>query len=97
VPKRRIIEAVSLAKGEQASQLIDHLMKKTDMAKEAERLLAGTGWLPDPLLTVDFGEVLDVDTEADGEPGALPEFLASGDKGDHRRRYKRTAVAGRRR
>jgi ParB family chromosome partitioning protein len=75
---------------------IDHL-KKTDMAKEAERLLAGTGWLPDPLLTVDFGEVLDVDTEADGEPGALPEFLASGDKGDHRRRYKRTAVAGRRR
>jgi ParB family transcriptional regulator, chromosome partitioning protein len=80
VPKRRIIEAVSLAKGEQVSQLIDHL-KKTDMAKEAERLLAGTGWLPDPLLTVDFGEVLDVDTESYGEPGALPEFLASGDKG----------------
>ena len=36
------------APGEQAAQLIDHL-KKADMAKEAERLLADTGWLPEPL------------------------------------------------
>ena len=48
VPKARILEAVREAKGEQSAQLIDHL-KKTDMAKEAERLLAGTGWLPEPL------------------------------------------------
>ncbi|MGH7043472.1 MAG: hypothetical protein ACREFY_15280, partial [Acetobacteraceae bacterium] len=30
------------------AQLIDHL-KKADMAKEAERLLADTGWLAEPL------------------------------------------------
>jgi hypothetical protein len=38
--------------GERAAQLIDHL-KKGDMAKEAERLLADTGWLPEPLRLVD--------------------------------------------
>ncbi|MGB8842304.1 MAG: ParB/RepB/Spo0J family partition protein, partial [Aliidongia sp.] len=43
VTKARILEAVREAKGEPAAQLIDHL-KKPDMAKEAERLLAGTGW-----------------------------------------------------
>src|SRR6185437_7169074 len=46
--KPRILEAVREAKGEQAAQLIDHL-KKGDMAREAERLLEGTGWLPEPL------------------------------------------------
>jgi ParB family transcriptional regulator, chromosome partitioning protein len=80
VPKRRILEAVTLAKGEQAAQLIDHL-KKADMAKEAERLLADTGWLPDPLLTTDIGEVPDVvaETDRDGEPDPLPAFLAGDD------------------
>ena len=48
VTKPRILEAVREAKGEQAAQLIDHL-KKGEMAKEAERLLDGTGWLPEPL------------------------------------------------
>ena len=52
VTKPRILEAVREAKGEQAAQLIDHL-KKTDMAKEAERLLDGVGWLPEPLRLVD--------------------------------------------
>jgi ParB family transcriptional regulator, chromosome partitioning protein len=46
VTKPRILEAVREAKGEQSAQLIDHL-KKADMAREAERLLEGTGWLPD--------------------------------------------------
>ncbi len=50
VTKARILAAVREAKGEQAAQLIDHL-RKPDMAKEAERLLAGTGWLPEPLRT----------------------------------------------
>ena len=50
VPKARILEAVREAKGEASAQLIDHL-KKPDMAKEAERLLDGTGWLPEPLRT----------------------------------------------
>ena len=48
VTKARILEAVREAKGEQAAQLIEDL-KKTDMAREAERLLDGTGWLPEPL------------------------------------------------
>ncbi len=48
VTKIRILEAVREAKAEAAAQLIDHL-KKPEMAKEAERLLAGTGWLPEPL------------------------------------------------
>jgi hypothetical protein len=46
VTKPRILEAVREAKGEASAQLTDH-PKKGDMAKEAERLLDGSGWLPD--------------------------------------------------
>ena len=42
VTKTRIVEAVREGAGERAAQLIDH-MKKGDMAREAERLLADTG------------------------------------------------------
>jgi hypothetical protein len=52
VTKPRILEAVREGAGERAAQLIDHL-KKGDMAKEAERLLADTGWLPEPLRLID--------------------------------------------
>jgi ParB family chromosome partitioning protein len=45
VPKARILEAVREAKGDASAQLIDHL-RKPDMAREAERLLADTGWVP---------------------------------------------------
>ena len=48
VPKARILEAVREGCGEKEAQLIDHL-KKGDMAREAERLLADRGWLPEPL------------------------------------------------
>ena len=71
VPKARILDAVRQAKGEMAAQLIDHL-KKTEMAKEAERLLADTGWAPEPLL-VAGAELPQVDEPA--EPEALPAFL----------------------
>ena len=54
VTKARILDAVREAKGDAAAQLIDHL-KKPEMAKEAERLLAGTGWLPEPLRLPDAG------------------------------------------
>jgi ParB family chromosome partitioning protein len=75
VTKPRILEAVREAKGEQAAQLIDHL-KKGDMAKEAERLLEGTGWLPEPLRgAVEGGAAEDPVAEA------LPDFL-SGDVGN---------------
>lgn len=48
VTKSRILDAVREAKGEAPAQQIGHL-KKQDMAREAERLLDGTGWLPEPL------------------------------------------------
>ncbi|BCG83838.1 ParB/RepB/Spo0J family partition protein [Mesorhizobium sp. 113-3-3] len=74
VTKSRILEAVREGAGEAASQLIDHL-KKGDMAKEAERLLADSGWLPEPLRFAD-GDVGAVDTNAGDEDETLPEFLA---------------------
>jgi ParB family chromosome partitioning protein len=64
------------AKGEASAQLIDHL-KKPDMAKEAERLLARTGWLPEPLRTPDES-AMQTDAGAATEP--LPAFLT--DEGD---------------
>ena len=73
VPKRRILEAVREGAGERAAQLIDHL-KKGDMAKEAERLLADSVWLPEPLRTVD-DDAPSADQVGD-EGEALPEFLA---------------------
>lgn len=71
VTKPRILEAVREAKGEHAVQLIDHL-KKPEMAKEAERLLDATGWLPEPLRLADRG---DLSTPIDTVQ-ALPAFLA---------------------
>ncbi|PPD15165.1 MAG: DNA-binding protein [Methylobacterium sp.] len=80
VPKRRILEAVREGAGERAAQLIDHL-KKGDMAKEAERLLAETGWLPEPLRLADGEEPLagGSDAETDGDIETLPEFLSGDD------------------
>jgi ParB family chromosome partitioning protein len=75
VTKPRILEAVREAKGEPSAQLIDHL-KKGDMAREAERLLEGTGWLPEPLRLT---EVDAVEHDAGDEADALPEFLATGE------------------
>jgi ParB family chromosome partitioning protein len=72
VTKSRILEAVREGKGESSAQLIDHL-KKTEMAKEAERLLDGTGWLPEPLRLAETASSSDGSNSA-AEP--LPEFLA---------------------
>jgi ParB family transcriptional regulator, chromosome partitioning protein len=72
VTEARIFEAVREAKGDAAAQLIDHL-KKTDMAREAERLLAGTGWLPEPLRTP--GASASPDSGADTGASDLPAFL----------------------
>jgi len=72
VTKPRILEAVREVKGEQSVQLIDHL-KKGDMAREAERLLEGTGWLPEPLRLDEVGAA----GEPAADPEALPEFLAA--------------------
>ncbi|WP_061929684.1 ParB/RepB/Spo0J family partition protein [Aureimonas sp. AU22] len=76
VTKPRILEAVREGAGERAAQLIDH-MKKGDMAKEAERLLSDSGWLPEPLRLASFdGDQSGPDDQADtGEDTALPDFL----------------------
>jgi ParB family chromosome partitioning protein len=76
VPKARILEAVREAKGDASAQLIDHL-KKPDMAREAERLLAKTGWLPEPLRTPDT-QPAETETEVAAE--ALPAFLGDGEE-----------------
>lgn len=70
VTKPRILQAVTEAKGPQTAGLIDHL-KKGDMAREAERLLADSDWLPEPLRTPVIEEPLPFADEAD----ALPAFL----------------------
>ncbi len=69
VTKPRIIEAVREAKGDATAVLIEHL-KKGDMAREAERLLEGTGWLPEPLR-------LPAAEPGDESIADLPDFLAS--------------------
>jgi len=48
VTKGRILQAVVEARGQRAADRIAHL-KKGDMAREAEALLAGSGWLPEAL------------------------------------------------
>jgi ParB family chromosome partitioning protein len=75
VPKARILEAVREAKGEGTAQLLDHL-KKGEMAVEAERLLKGSGWLPEVLRRVDLvtfdGEAVG---EGQGEDAGEPEDI----------------------
>jgi ParB/RepB/Spo0J family partition protein len=80
VTKPRILQAVREGVGEQAAQLIDHL-KKGDMAKEAERLLADAGWLPEPLRLIDSEPAADSDA-GDDESAALPDFLSADDEED---------------
>jgi ParB family transcriptional regulator, chromosome partitioning protein len=74
VPKPGILEAVRDARGEASAQLIDHL-KKPEMAKEAERLLADTGWLPELLRTTD------AQIGGGSAEYALPAFLADAEDG----------------
>ena len=65
VTKARILQAIAEAKGQRAADRIEHL-KKVEMATEAEALLAGSGWLPEPLRTpgrvnAPMAEVLEVE------------------------------------
>jgi ParB family transcriptional regulator, chromosome partitioning protein len=75
VTKPRILEAVRETKGDHAAQLLDHL-KKGEMAREAERLLDGTGWLPEPLRLADDAPSSDLPT---GVVETLPAFLTEGE------------------
>ena len=90
VPKARILEVVREAKGEGTAQLLDHL-KKGEMATEAERLLKGSGWLPEVLRRHDLEALDDVEgqgvseDEIDSDPADsvdLPAFLTAELAGD---------------
>lgn len=90
VPKARILEAVREAKGEGTAQLLDHL-KKGEMATEAERLLKGSGWLPEVLRRHDLAALDDVEGQGSPEPVSdagqtedvdLPAFLTADLPGD---------------
>ncbi len=90
VTKAHILQAVREAKGEQSAQLIDHL-KKADMAREAARLLEGSGWLPEPLRLAldqtpvgqgdDAADVVD-DNVVENADADLPAFLTEEAKGE---------------
>lgn len=83
VTKTRILQAVREGAGEHSGQLIDHL-KKDDMAREAERLLVDTGWLPEPLRLADVNDdgATDIAVDQDdGDQSSLPAFLTD-DGGD---------------
>ncbi|CDZ46507.1 ParB/RepB/Spo0J family partition protein [Neorhizobium galegae] len=64
VTKAHILRAVREAKGDQAAELIGHL-KKTDMAREAERLMTDCGWLPEPLRMTVVDGISESDAVAD--------------------------------
>jgi ParB family chromosome partitioning protein len=68
VTKARIMAAVDEAKGCEVANRIS-TMKKGDMAKEAECLLEGSGWLAEPLRTP---AAIKPDGEAPDNTGAVP-------------------------
>ncbi|BCM87659.1 ParB/RepB/Spo0J family partition protein [Methylobacterium indicum] len=82
VTKGKILAAVREAKGEDKAQLLDHL-KKGDMAREAERLMADSGWLPELLRTPGLSaevptapaETAESDEPTAADDVALPAFL----------------------
>ncbi|WP_298193068.1 ParB/RepB/Spo0J family partition protein [Novosphingobium sp.] len=85
VTKQRIIADVAEAKGAKFAEMIDHL-KKGDMAREAERLLEDSDWLPEPMRTPVPVDAAPIDAAQGEEPGtqvdeaeALPAFLDEGD------------------
>ncbi len=81
VTKPRILEAVREGAGDRAAELIGHL-KKGDMAKEAERLLADSGWVPEPLRLagVDGDSAAGADGGSEAEGAELPDFLSADDE-----------------
>ena len=82
VTKGRILEAVREAKGEDTARLLEGL-KKSEMAREAERLMADSGWLPELLRTPGLSAegatapagTAEPDEATAAEEVALPAFL----------------------
>lgn len=74
VSKPHILDSVEEACGKEAVQLISHL-KKADMAREAERLVNPTNWVPSELRPVDLSDT-DTSHDAQAKMTELPDFLA---------------------
>ncbi len=81
VTKAQILDCVRDARGPAAADLIAHL-KKSDMAREAERLLQGSGWLPEPLRTRSTEEEAQRTPLPQNETPELPAFLDEDDFGE---------------
>ena len=78
VTKARILLAVAEAKGQRAADRIEHL-KKGEMAEQAQELLAGNGWIPEPLRTPGRS-VIEASAEVADEAGAdAPAVTADGE------------------
>ena len=71
ITKAQIVEAVRETRGDKTAELLVDLKKK-EMALEAERLLAESGWLPEPLRTP-----VALETPAASLPAFLTEEAAS--------------------
>lgn len=80
VTKAHILSAVDDAKGAEAAGRLAGL-KKPDMAKEAERLLEGSGWLAEPLRTPPV-EPVEETAAIDGEPAVEVEPAPEQDGGE---------------
>ena len=78
VTKARILEAVREVRGQTAAERLTGC-RKAEMAERAEALLAGTGWLPEPLRTLGRTPAFATDgegmTTADGIEPAAPETV----------------------
>jgi ParB family chromosome partitioning protein len=94
ITKARILAAVREARGDDAARRLEG-MKKGEMAETAEGLLAGSGWLPEPLRTpgraiaswpqpapANDGFAVPADTAAAWESSA-PSATADADAPDH--------------
>jgi ParB family chromosome partitioning protein len=63
------------------------------MAKEAERLLDGSGWVPEPLRTADTEASHSSDSGAAQDVEALPDFLAEDQEENPEEESDQAAVA----
>ena len=93
VTKARILQAVREARGEAAAERIAHL-KKGEMAEQAQELLAGSGWLPEPLrtpgLVATAAAVIGTDP---GQPADIAPTEAGDRDGGHGRRPQRRVLS----
>ncbi|MBS0232500.1 MAG: ParB/RepB/Spo0J family partition protein, partial [Proteobacteria bacterium] len=78
VTKASILAAVTEARDDQTAELMSH-MKKQGMATEAERLIDGTGWLPETFRAETANDQSGGGIDDTGDDGDLPDFLQDGD------------------